>query len=135
MRLKVLLPTGILVDREVDKVIAEGREGQFCLLSRHADYVALIVPGIVLYTVPNGAGADDGACERYLAVDEGVLVKRGRNVSVSLRDAVQGDDLAALQRIVAQRYHSLDEHERQARSALARLEAGVVRRFIQLEEA
>ncbi|RDD62254.1 F0F1 ATP synthase subunit epsilon [Ferruginivarius sediminum] len=135
MHLKVLLPTEVLVDEAVDKVIAEGLEGQFCLLPRHADYVALIVPGVVLYTLPgSGSGDDEMARERYLAVDEGVLVKRGDRVNLSLRDAVAGRDLDELRLIVEQRYRTLDEREKQARSALARLEAGVVRRFIELAE-
>lgn len=129
MRLKVSLPTEVLVDREVRKVVAEGPEGQFCLLPRHADYAALVTPGVLLY-VP--AGEREG--ERYLGVDEGVLVKRGAEVLVSLRDAAAGDDLAQLRRIVDHRFRQLDEHERQARSALARLEAGVMRRFTELEE-
>ena len=129
MRLKVSLPTEVLVDADVEKVIAEGPEGQFCLLPRHVDYAALVVPGVLLY-VPAGAGG----AERYLGVDEGVLVKRGADVLVSLRDAVAGDDLAELRRIVDRRFRQLDEHERQARSALARLEAGVMRRFTELEE-
>ena len=129
MRLKVSLPTEILVDADAQKVIAEGPEGQFCLLPRHADYTALVVPGVLIY-VPAGA---DGA-ERYLGVDEGVLVKRARDVMVSLRDAVAGDDRAELRRVVARRFRQLDERERQARSALARLEAGVMRRFTELEE-
>lgn len=129
MRLKVSLPTEVLIDADVEKVIAEGPEGQFCLLPRHVDYAALVVPGVLLY-VPAGAGG----IERYLGVDEGVLVKRGADVLVSLRDAVAGDDLAELRRIVDRRFRQLDEHERQARSALARLEAGVVRRFTELEE-
>lgn len=131
MRLKVLLPTEILVDTPAAKVIAEGMEGHFCLLPRHADYVALIVPGILLYQL-----AADGAEgeERYLGVDEGVLVKRGEEVSVSLRDAVAGRDLAVLRETVEQRFQRLDEQERQLRGAVARLEAGILRRFIQLEE-
>lgn len=136
MRLKVLLPTRVLIDTRAAKVIAEGPEGHFCLLPRHTDYVALIVPGILTYE-ENDKTVDTGAAEqseRYLGVDEGVLVKQGNEVRISLRDAVPGKDLAELRETVEQRFLQLDEQEKQLRSALARLEAGVVRRFLQLEE-
>ena len=127
MRLKVLLPTRVLVDEAAAKVVAEAEDGSFGMLPRHIDFVAALVPGILLYVTPEGA-------ERYLGTDEGILVKCGREVLVATRDAVPGDDLATLRRTVRERYVELDEHERSARSALARLEAGVVRRFIEFRE-
>lgn len=77
------------------------------------------------YTTPAGE-------ERYPAVDEGALVKCGPEVRVSVRRAVVGTDLDGLRNTVEQEFKRLDEHERSARSALARLEASVVRRFIEL---
>lgn len=127
MRLKVLLPTRVLVDEAAAKVVAEAADGSFGMLPRHIDFVAALVPGILLYVTAEGA-------ERYLGTDEGILVKCGREVLVSTRNAVPGDDLATLRRTVRERYVELDEHERAARSALARLEAGVVRRFIEFRE-
>ncbi len=133
MRLRVLLPTRVLIDRPVRKVAAEGPEGQFALLPRHADYVSVLPPGILAYW-PAAPDANAGSDEAYLGIDEGVLVKQADSVDVALRDAVQGDDLDQLRELVERRFRQLDEAERQARSALARLEAGVVRRFVEFEE-
>jgi F-type H+-transporting ATPase subunit epsilon len=127
MRLEVLLPTEVLIDREVAKIVAEGADGHFGLLPRHADMATALVPGILLYTPVGGA-------EAFLGVDEGVLVKCGETVTVSVLNAVAGDDLATLRATVHARYVELDEHARTAKSALARLEAGVVRRFVEYEE-
>jgi len=127
MRLKVLLPTKVLIDEQVGKVIAEAYNGSFGMLPRHIDFVAALAPGILLYETEA-----DG--ERYLGIDEGILVKCGDEVMVSTRSAVPGDDLRTLQRTVQEQYVELDERETMARSALARLEAGVVRRFIELQE-
>jgi len=127
MRLEVLLPTHVLIDREVDKIVAEGGDGHFGILPRHADMATALVPGILLYTPAGGE-------ETFLGVDEGVLVKCGETVTVSVLNAVAGDDLATLRATVHARYIELDEHARTAKSALARLEAGVVRRFIEYEE-
>jgi len=127
MQLRVLLPYRVLVDAPVAKIIAEAEAGFFCLKPRHLDYVASLVPGLFSYT-----GADQST--HYLAVDEGILVKCGSQVLVSTRNGVVGEDLASLQQTVTEQYQQLDEQERLARSAVARLEAGVVRRFVEMEK-
>jgi F-type H+-transporting ATPase subunit epsilon len=127
MRLKVLLPTQILVDEAVRKVVAEGENGSFCLLPRHVDFVAALVPGLLAFVPADGE-------EVFLATDEGTLVKCGAEVLVSVRNAVLGADLGTLKATVAGQFLRLDERERLARSALARLEASVVRRFMEFEK-
>lgn len=130
MRLKVFTPTGVLVDEAVSKVIAEAPNGAFCLLPRHIDFAAALVPGLLAYTRDAGTNED----EVFLAVDEGVLVKRGAEVTVATRQAVQDDDLARLKLTLKAHFETLDEHEKQLRSSLARLEANFVRRFTELKE-
>lgn len=127
MHMRLLLPTEVLVDEPVSKIIAEANNGFFCLLPRHIDFVAALVPGILYYTSVNGD-------EWLAAVDEGTLVKCGDVVLVSVLNAVTGTDLRTLQTTVAARFQTLDEEERRARSALARLEAGTMRRFVELEK-
>jgi F-type H+-transporting ATPase subunit epsilon len=127
MRLEVTLPSRVMLDQAVTKVVAEGQGGSFCLLPRHVDMTAALVPGLLSFTSADGA-------QGLLGIDEGVLVKRGGDVLVATLNAVRGDDLATLRAAVQERFIELDEHERVARSALARLEAGVVRRFLQLGE-
>ncbi|MFO8002638.1 F0F1 ATP synthase subunit epsilon [Thioalkalivibrio sp.] len=127
MQLQVLLPTEILVDEPATKVIAEAANGAFCLLPRHIDFVAALVPGILLYETTQGK-------ERLLANDTGILVKAGDRVRVSVLNAVRGTSLDALRETVEAHFKSLDEHERLTRSALARLEAGTLRRFQRLEQ-
>jgi F-type H+-transporting ATPase subunit epsilon len=126
MHLKVLLPTEVFVDEEVDKVVAEAENGFFCLLPRHIDFVATLVPGILYYWPA-------AATERFVAVDEGTLVKCGDEVLVSVHNAAQDPDLGRLHSTVTDSFRALDDDERRARSALARLEAGAMRRFIEME--
>lgn len=127
MKLTVLLPTGVLVDQEVTKVTAEAENGSFCLLPRHIDFLAALVPGLLSFE--NGTGD-----EEFLAVDEGILVKCGPDVMVSTRNAVRGVPLGQLRQAVKERFHSLDERERQAREVLAKLEADLVVRFVRMGE-
>ena len=127
MRLQVLLPNEVLVDEEdVSKVVAEALHGVFVLLPRHVDFVAAVVPGILLF--------ERGGGESVLGVDEGVLVKRGAHVRVSVRDAVRGEDLQRIRSLVTERFEELAEREKRARTALARLEASFYRRVIEQEQ-
>jgi len=128
MRLKVLTPTQTLVDEPAMRVHADGLEGSFCLLPRHRDWVAALQPGIVGFTTAEGQ-------ERFLAVDQGVLTKCGAEVLIAVRRAVREDDLTRLQQVVENEFRHLDDQEKRARSALARLEARMIRRFLKLGES
>ncbi len=127
MRLKVLLPTRVLLDEEADKVVAEAGNGQFCLLPRHVDFVAPLVASVLTF-----ARHEERA--QHIGIDEGVLVKVGDEVLVSTRQAIRGPTLEELEQRVEEEFRQLDEHERKARSATAKLEAGLVRRFLDVQE-
>ena len=92
------------------------------MLPQRLDCVAVLEPGILTYETTK-----DG--ETYVAVDEGVLVKAGTDVLVSVRNAISGLDLGKLREAVEQEFMNLDENEKQVRAVLARLESGFVRRF------
>lgn len=125
MKFKVLTPIKVLIDRPVSKVIAEAENGHFCLLSNHVDFVAALVPGILSFTTEAGK-------EVFVAIDEGILVKCGREVLVSTRNAVEGEDLANLKQTVIEQFQVLDEQEKLTRSALAKFEVTMMRRFREL---
>jgi F-type H+-transporting ATPase subunit epsilon len=127
MKLKVVLPSGILMEQEVKKITAEAENGSFCLLPHHVDFVSALVPGLLSYENERGE-------EEFLAIDEGVLVKCGAEVRVSSRNAVRGAVLGELKRAVEHQFRVLDERENQARSVLAKLEADLVSRFVRLGE-
>jgi F-type H+-transporting ATPase subunit epsilon len=133
MHLQVLLPTEILVDRYVYSVTADGDNGSFGLLPRHVDFVTVLRPGILTFTEDGPDGSGQEPVERYVGVSEGILVKSGRMVLVSVVHAAVGTDLHQLRDLVRDRFVELDEIERVAVSAVARLEADFVRRFLELE--
>ena len=126
MNLKVLLAAEVLVEVDVSKVIAEAHNGHFCLLPKHVDFFTALVPGILSFEVSGGR-------EEYLAVDEGILVKCGDDVLVSVRNAVRGPDLGQLRRTVSEKFEAIGEHEKSARTAMAKIEAGFVRRFLEIQ--
>jgi F-type H+-transporting ATPase subunit epsilon len=125
MRLEVITPMAICVDRPVRRIVAEAPDGHFGMWPGHVDFVSELVPGILLYETEDGA-------ERFVAVNSGTLVKCGPEVRVAVRGAVDGDDLGALRARVETEFRRHDEEERQSRAALARLEASMIRRFREL---
>ena len=123
MHLKLLLPFRIFVDQpDVSSIVAETLYGSFGLLPLRRDCVAALVPGILTYK-----STAEG--EVFIAVDEGVLVKIGNEVRVSVRRASRGTDLAQLRDAVQRDYLTLDALERGAREASQKLESGFVGRF------
>jgi F-type H+-transporting ATPase subunit epsilon len=124
MKLKILLPFRVFVEKDaVSRIVAETNKGSLGLLPQRLDFVAALVPGILTYETE-----DDG--EVYVAVDEGVLVKKGRDVLVSVRNAVSGEDLAFLRQAVDRDFHNLAEQELNVRSVLAKMESVFIRRFM-----
>lgn len=122
MKLRISLPSGIFLEEDVEAVIAEGGHGKFCLLPRHIDMTTVLVPGLFSYRI-------DGT-DTYLAVDRGVLVKQGSTVNVAARAAVAGE-LGFLEKEVRRMLEEIDEQERITRSAVAKMEADFVRRFME----
>ena len=123
MNLKVLLPFKIFAEKTgVSRIVAETPEGAFGLLPHRLDCVMALAPGILIYDT-----ASEG--EIFVAVDEGVLVKTGPDVLVSVRRALHGTDLAQLRDAVEQEFLTLDESQQSARAVMAKLETGFLRRF------
>ena len=123
MNLKILLPYKIFAEKAgVLRIVAESRAGSFGLLPHRLDCVAALEPGILVFETE----ADGEVC---LAVDEGILVKSGADVLVSVRNAIGGTDLGKLREAVEREFLNLDKHEQSVRSVLAKLESGFIRRF------
>jgi F-type H+-transporting ATPase subunit epsilon len=127
MNLKVLLPFQVYAEQtRVTRIVAETREGSFGLLPHRLDCVAALVPGILIYQTESGG-------EVLVAVDEGVLVKTGADVLVSVRRAIAGTDLGQLHAAVEKEFLTLDENEQSVRSTVAKMETGFLRRFATLQ--
>jgi F-type H+-transporting ATPase subunit epsilon len=123
MNLKILLPFQVFAEKtDVTRIVAETREGSFGLLPQRLDCVAALEPGILSYETQSEG-------EVFVAVDEGVLVKAGPDVLVSVRRASGGTDLGQLRDAVEKEFESLDDQEQSVRKVMAKLETGFLRRF------
>jgi F-type H+-transporting ATPase subunit epsilon len=127
MRLTVRLPTEVFVTQEVTRIKAEAPDGWFGLLPRHVDFVTALVPGVMIFTTPTGE-------EEYLAIDQGILVKCGPEVSVSARTAVRGANLEELKHDVVAEFEADEEREKKNLEFEAKLEADLVRGLLELEK-
>lgn len=127
MKLKILLPSQVFAEiADVLRIVADSRAGSFGLLPRRLDCVAALAPGILTYETEAGG-------EVFVAVDEGVLVKTGADVLVSVRRAMAGPDLARLRDAVDQQFMRVDAREQSVRSVMAKLETGFLHRFARFQ--
>ena len=125
INLRILLPYRVFAEKQsVTRMVVETHNGSFGLLPHRLDCAATLSPGILVYHTP-----EEG--EAYVAVDQGVLVKTGAKVVVSVRNAIGGRDLGKLRDAVENEFLNLDEKERTVRSALAKLEIGFLRQFFE----
>jgi F-type H+-transporting ATPase subunit epsilon len=127
MNLKVLLPSRIFAEKTgVSRIVAETHEGSFGLLPHRLDCVAALAPGILIYETETEG-------EVYVAVDEGILVKTGLDVLISVRNAIGGTDLGQLREAVEREFLNLNERERDVRSVMAKMESGFIRRLVEFQ--
>lgn len=126
MQVTLRLPTRTLYEGPATRLFAEAENGAFGMLPNHIDFVTALVPSVLILTLADGE-------ERIFGIDEGILVKKGHDVDIAIRRGVHGEDLASLRETVQESFVEVDEEERVARSALSRLEAGIVRRFADLQ--
>ena len=127
MNLKVLLPSRIFAEKsDVLRIVAETREGSFGLLPHRLDCVAALAPGILTYETEA-----DG--EVFVAIDEGVMVKTGQEVLISVRRAIGGKDLGQLNDAVRQEFLTASDDEKSVHSVMAKLEGGFLHRFATLQ--
>jgi F-type H+-transporting ATPase subunit epsilon len=127
MNLKILLPFGVFAEKSgVARIVAETRQGAFGLLPHRLDCVAALAPGGLTYE-------DNAEGEVYVAIDEGVLVKTGLDVLVSVRNAIGGTDLGRLRAAVEREFLNVNERERDVRLAMAKMETGFLRRLAEFQ--
>ncbi|MBW2688512.1 MAG: F0F1 ATP synthase subunit epsilon [Deltaproteobacteria bacterium] len=123
MHLKILLPFGIFAEKTgVSRIVAETSEGSFGFLPHRLDCVASLVPGILIFETKTEE-------ERFIAVNEGTMIKTGLNVLVSVRNAITGKNLGQLHQAVKREFLRANEQEQNVRSALTKLESDFIRRL------
>jgi F-type H+-transporting ATPase subunit epsilon len=120
MNLKVLLPFRVFAEiNNVIRIVAETNEGYYGFLPQRLDCVAALVPGIFMYETESNE-------IHYLAVDDGVIVKAGLEVLVSVTNAIEGTDLTKLRESVNNEFLQLAKDEIEIRESMAKMESFLV---------
>lgn len=114
-------PERIIIERTAEKVVAEGVNGSFCLKPAHIDFVSALKTGILTYQSKGE--------EYYVAVDEGILVKVGERVLVSVINGIEGSDLAILEKAVREQFHKTEALNKAAELAIKSMEADLLLHF------
>lgn len=127
--LKVLLPYKVLVEvPDVKRLTVETTSGSVGFLPNRLDCAAALVPGILMY--------ENSVREvKYLALDEGLLLKTGGVVTIAVRNAVAGSDLGRLRQSIESDLRNLEDRERDVRNTLAKLETGFFRSLEKFRQA
>lgn len=123
MDLQILLPFRVFMKKNnVRSIVIETAGGSYGLLPQRLDCVAALVPGILTYRTEKDE-------PHYLAVGAGVLVKAGRQVLVSVRNAIGDADLGKLGEMVKKDFSNKGESGKNARTVTAKLESGFMYKF------
>lgn len=125
MNLKISIPSEVVLEKTgVIRIVAEGPNGFFGLLPTRLDCTLCLVPGILLFETQ-----EEG--ERFVAVDEGLLIKVGPDIHVSVRNAEVAKELGTIHQIIKDRILVRSEQEKRMRSMLAKLESDFVRNLME----
>jgi F-type H+-transporting ATPase subunit epsilon len=124
MALKVVLPFEILLEKkDVKRLVVETTHGYMGFLPSRLDCVAFVLPGIIVYEA-------EGEEEKYIAADEGILVKTGEIVTISVRNAAMGVDVEQLQKKVKEGFLKRESTEKEVIRLLGRLESVFMQQVI-----
>jgi F-type H+-transporting ATPase subunit epsilon len=125
MTLRVVLPLEVLLEQEgVTDIVVETTQGRMGFRPLRLDCVAFVIPGILTYETKDGK-------KSYVALDEGVLVKSGPSVTLSIHGGAAGPNLGTLEATVEEEFMKERERERQVRHMLERLELSFMRRCVE----
>ncbi|MGA8854284.1 MAG: F0F1 ATP synthase subunit epsilon [Christiangramia sp.] len=128
MNLKILLPFKIFLElNNIVRVVVDTTNGSYGFLPQRLDCVAALVPGILTYENKKGEVF-------YVAIDEGVLIKTGEDIQVSVRNAIAGANLGKLHECIEKEFKNLDESEKSVRTAVAKLESEFIQKIQKLHQ-
>ena len=128
MQFVLVTPQGIVLQENIRKITIETLDGYHTLLPRHVDFVSALTAGIITFLPQNDS-------EKYAACHQGIVVKKGDKITLSVQNAVLGETLSELQELIKTEFKQNEEQRKQLNTAMARLELGLMRGFQQLKGA
>lgn len=118
-RLTIVTPRKI-EERDVMHIRLMDATGYFGIMQGHIDFLTVLEPSLCYYS-------DAGGKETFLAVDGGILTVRGGSVTLTSREAYEGDEAERLKEIIEAAAAKRKESER----ALVTMFESIERSFIE----
>jgi F-type H+-transporting ATPase subunit epsilon len=125
VRLRITTPLTIVIDEDaVEIVSAEDASGGFGIQPHHEDFLTSLSLCVVSWK-------SSGGTRHYCAVRGGMLtVTGGREVAVTTREAIPGDDLTTLDQVILDRFGADAEAERSDRVGTTKLQLRAIREMV-----
>ena len=127
MKLRILTPTEIVLEKDAVHVTVEDQTGSLGIRPGHASLVTALVPGIV-------QARTEGGSAHYVAVNGGVMLVGGDLVEIVSRQAVVGTDLAHLENNVLSEFEKDVKEDRANRAAFEKLRVSFMRGVIEYDK-
>ena len=102
MSVTLRLPAQVFYEGAALKLTARAENGAFGILPDHIDFATALLPSVLMLTAPDGE-------ELVFGIDEGIMVKRDRQVDICVRRAARGTTLSSLKTIVRKKFVDLDD--------------------------
>ena len=126
MKLRVLVPQKILLEQEANKITADSLHGVFTVLEHHIDCTCLLPPGVIIIKNLD--------TETFVANDEGVFLKKGNTVDISIRRGIICDSLENIDELVEREFLERSETQKKLRTALTRLEINFTKQLMEMNK-
>lgn len=130
MRLRISVPTEVVLDRKVTYVQAEDPSGRFGMLPGHERFLTVVVPSILVYRYREGSAER----EAYAAVRHGTLRVSEDAVELAVREAILSEDLADLEKEMRRLRKGRSLRAYRSARSLYQMQIGAWRRLMEYED-
>lgn len=127
MELEILVPDAVVARSRIVSLQAEDASGRFGLLPGHQAFLTLLSPCVLLYR-------EENAQEHFAAVDGGVMLLEGEQLSIVAREAVVADRLEEVAAAAGAMIRARQTEERSARAEFAELQIALLRELGKVEQ-
>lgn len=83
LNLRIYTPSQLFLEEVIKKVSVYGKEGFYTILPNHIDYISSFDDGIIIFEKQDSS-------KIFIGVNQGVLIKTGREIQISTFSAVYG---------------------------------------------
>ena len=123
LRLRLRLPTGLVVDQPVQSIVAEDLDGWFGIRAGRLDLVAVLPPGLLTFRDAEG--------ESFVASSGGLLDLRDSECRVLVSEAVVSRHLEEIAADLERREADRSKRRDRRRDALEELAGEALRRLLE----